>query len=88
MTWRRWMATVRQPPAVLRRPRSPIEYAGMIVLGSEAHGLSHQDLKLVTDPGQRRGRVTQRSRRGGVDPFRIRRRRRGVSDASALTSAP
>jgi TrmH family RNA methyltransferase len=27
---------------------SPIENAGMIVLGSEAHGLSHPNLKLVT----------------------------------------
>jgi TrmH family RNA methyltransferase len=27
---------------------SPIENAGMIVLGSEAHGLSHTNLKLVT----------------------------------------
>jgi RNA methyltransferase, TrmH family len=27
---------------------SPIENAGMIVLGSEAHGLSHSNLKLVT----------------------------------------
>ena len=27
---------------------APIESAGMIVLGSEAHGLSRQDLKLVT----------------------------------------
>jgi TrmH family RNA methyltransferase len=29
---------------------SPIENAGMIVLGSEAHGLSHSNLKLVTIP--------------------------------------
>jgi RNA methyltransferase, TrmH family len=29
---------------------SPIENAGMIVLGSEAHGLSRSDLKLVTIP--------------------------------------
>jgi len=29
---------------------SPIENAGMIVLGSEAHGLSHSSLKLVTIP--------------------------------------
>ena len=29
---------------------SPIENAGMIVLGSEAHGLSHSNLKLVTVP--------------------------------------
>ncbi len=29
---------------------SPIESAGMIVLGSEAHGLSRGDLKLVTVP--------------------------------------
>ncbi len=29
---------------------SPIENAGMIVLGSEAHGLSRPDLKLVTIP--------------------------------------
>jgi TrmH family RNA methyltransferase len=29
---------------------SPIENAGMIVLGSEAHGLSHKELKLVTIP--------------------------------------
>jgi TrmH family RNA methyltransferase len=29
---------------------SPIENAGMIVLGSEAHGLSHPNLKLVTIP--------------------------------------
>jgi TrmH family RNA methyltransferase len=30
--------------------QSPIENAGMIVLGSETHGLSHADLKLVTIP--------------------------------------
>jgi len=30
--------------------RSPIESAGMIVFGSEAHGLSRADLKLVTVP--------------------------------------
>jgi TrmH family RNA methyltransferase len=30
--------------------QSPIENAGMIVLGSEAHGLSHSNLKLVTIP--------------------------------------
>jgi len=29
---------------------APIESAGMIVLGSEAHGLSRRDLKLVTVP--------------------------------------
>jgi RNA methyltransferase, TrmH family len=29
---------------------APIESAGMVVLGSEAHGLSRQDLKLVTVP--------------------------------------
>lgn len=29
---------------------TPIESAGMIVLGSEAHGLSRKDLKLVTIP--------------------------------------
>ncbi len=29
---------------------SPLENAGMIVLGSEAHGLSHSNLKLVTIP--------------------------------------
>ncbi len=29
---------------------SPIESAGMIVLGSETHGISRQDLKLVTVP--------------------------------------
>jgi TrmH family RNA methyltransferase len=29
---------------------APIESAGMIVLGSETHGLSRQDLKLVTVP--------------------------------------
>ena len=29
---------------------APIESAGMIVLGSEAHGLSRQDLRLVTVP--------------------------------------
>jgi TrmH family RNA methyltransferase len=30
--------------------QSPIENAGMIVLGSEAHGLSRSDLRLVTIP--------------------------------------
>ncbi len=30
--------------------RAPVENAGMIVLGSEAHGLSRADLKLVTIP--------------------------------------
>ncbi len=29
---------------------APVERAGMIVLGSEAHGLSRKDLKLVTIP--------------------------------------
>ena len=29
---------------------APIESAGMVVLGSEAHGLSRKDLKLVTVP--------------------------------------
>jgi TrmH family RNA methyltransferase len=29
---------------------APIESAGMIILGSEAHGLSRNDLKLVTVP--------------------------------------
>jgi 23S rRNA (guanosine2251-2'-O)-methyltransferase len=29
---------------------APIESAGMIVLGSETHGLSRKDLKLVTVP--------------------------------------
>ena len=29
---------------------APIESAGMVVLGSEAHGLSRQDLRLVTVP--------------------------------------
>jgi TrmH family RNA methyltransferase len=29
---------------------APIESAGMIVLGSEAHGLSRNDLKLITVP--------------------------------------
>ena len=29
---------------------APVERAGIIVLGSEAHGLSRQDLKLVTIP--------------------------------------
>jgi 23S rRNA (guanosine2251-2'-O)-methyltransferase len=29
---------------------APIENAGMIVLGSEAHGLSRDNLKLVTVP--------------------------------------
>ena len=29
---------------------APLESAGMIVLGSEAHGLSRQDLKLITVP--------------------------------------
>jgi RNA methyltransferase, TrmH family len=29
---------------------APVEKAGMIVLGSEAHGLSRKDLKLVTIP--------------------------------------
>jgi TrmH family RNA methyltransferase len=31
-------------------PEAPVENAGMIVLGSEAHGLSRSDLKLVTIP--------------------------------------
>ena len=30
--------------------QSPIENAGMIVLGNEAHGLSHSNLKMVTIP--------------------------------------
>ncbi len=33
-----------------RLDEAPVENAGMIVLGSEAHGLSRSDLKLVTIP--------------------------------------
>ena len=34
----------------MRLDATPIENAGMIVLGSEAHGLSRSDLPLVTIP--------------------------------------
>ena len=63
----------RAPRAVRRWPRRRSRGAGMIVLGSEAHGLRASDLRLVTVPLARGGRVAERGRRrGAVLLFEVR----------------
>ena len=53
---------------------APIESAGMIVLGSEAHGLSRQDLKLVTVPLHEGVESLNVAAAAAVILFEIRRR--------------
>ena len=53
---------------------SPIENAGMIVLGSEAHGLSNPNLKLVTIPLSDRVESLNVAAAAAVILFEIRRR--------------
>jgi TrmH family RNA methyltransferase len=54
---------------------SPIENAGMIVLGSEAHGLSHSSLKLVTIPMSDSVESLNVAAAAAVLLFEVRRRR-------------
>jgi RNA methyltransferase, TrmH family len=54
---------------------SPIENAGMIVLGSEAHGLSHSILKLVTIPLSDGVESLNVAAAAAVLLFEVRRRR-------------
>jgi RNA methyltransferase, TrmH family len=54
---------------------APIESAGMIVLGSEAHGLSHKDLTLVTVPLSEGVESLNVAAAAAVILFEIRRRR-------------
>jgi len=54
---------------------APIESAGMIVLGSEAHGLSRKDLKLVTVPLTEGVESLNVAAAAAVILFEIRRRR-------------
>jgi TrmH family RNA methyltransferase len=54
---------------------SPIENAGMIVLGSEAHGLSHSNLKLVTIPLARGVESLNVAAAAALLLFEVRRRR-------------
>ena len=54
---------------------APIESAGMIVLGSEAHGLSRKDLKLVTVPLSEGVESLNVAAAAAVILFEIRRRR-------------
>ena len=58
------------------RPLSeaPIEKAGIVVLGSEAHGLSRKDLKLVTIPLSDRVESLNVAAAAAVILFEIRRR--------------
>jgi RNA methyltransferase, TrmH family len=53
---------------------APIERAGMIVLGSEAHGLSRKDLELVTIPISDRVDSLNVAAAAAVILFEIRRR--------------
>ena len=53
---------------------APIERAGIVVLGSEAHGLSRQDLKLVTIPLSDRVESLNVAAAAAVILFEIRRR--------------
>jgi TrmH family RNA methyltransferase len=53
---------------------APVESAGMIVLGSEAHGLSRKDLKLVTIPLSDRVESLNVAAAAAVILFEIRRR--------------
>jgi TrmH family RNA methyltransferase len=55
--------------------RTPIESAGMIVLGSEAHGLSRPDLDLVTIPLDDGVESLNVAAAAAVILFEIRRRR-------------
>ena len=55
--------------------QSPIENAGMIVLGSEAHGLSRSDLKLVTIPVNAGVESLNVAAAAALILFEIRRRR-------------
>ncbi len=54
---------------------APIESAGMIVLGSEAHGLSRKDLKLVTVPLTEGVESLNVAAAAALILFEIRRRR-------------
>ncbi len=56
---------------------APIESAGMIVLGSEAHGLSRKDLKLVTVPLTEGVESLNVAAAAALILFEIRRRRAG-----------
>src|SRR3989441_9830367 len=53
---------------------APIESAGMIVLGSEAHGLSRKDLKLVTVPRAEAAEALNVAAAAALILFEIRRR--------------
>jgi TrmH family RNA methyltransferase len=54
--------------------KTPVEKAGMIVFGSEAHGLSRQDLRLVTIPLNDRVESLNVAAAAAVILFEIRRR--------------
>jgi TrmH family RNA methyltransferase len=54
---------------------SPIENAGMIVLGSEAHGLSHSNLRLVTIPLNEGVESLNVAAAAALFLFEVRRRR-------------
>ncbi|TMC85110.1 MAG: RNA methyltransferase, partial [Chloroflexi bacterium] len=54
---------------------APIESAGMIVLGSETHGLSRKDLKLVTVPLTEGVESLNVAAAAALILFEIRRRR-------------
>src|SRR5207302_10936312 len=54
---------------------APLESAGMVVLGSEAHGLSRQDLKLVTVPLTEGVESLNVAAAAALILFEIRRRR-------------
>jgi TrmH family RNA methyltransferase len=53
---------------------APVDKAGMIVLGNEAHGLSRKDLKLVTIPLSDRVESLNVAAAAAVILFEIRRR--------------
>ena len=53
---------------------APVEKAGMLVLGSEAHGLSRKDLQLVTIPLNDRVESLNVAAAAAVILFEIRRR--------------
>ena len=54
---------------------APLESAGMVVLGSEAHGLSRQDLKLLTVPLTEGVESLNVAAAAALILFEIRRRR-------------
>jgi len=56
---------------------APVERAGMIVLGSEAHGLSRKDLRLLTIPLSDRVESLNVAAAAAVILFEIRRRMAG-----------